>query len=127
MDWSFWDVLWTTFVVFLWISVLVIYINVVIDVFRSKDLSGWGKTGWLILLLVLPLIGVLIYVIARGPGMGERAVRDQLDRADAIRAARGEAGGGDATDQIARAKELLDSGAIDQTEYEQLKSRALAG
>jgi uncharacterized membrane protein YcjF (UPF0283 family) len=126
MDWSFWDVLWTTFVVFLWISVLMIYFNVVIDVFRSHDLSGWAKAGWLIVLIVLPLIGLLIYTIARGPGMAQRAMRDQLDRADQIRAAQGVAGDGDPASQIARAKELLDSGAIDGAEYEKLKSRALA-
>jgi uncharacterized membrane protein YcjF (UPF0283 family) len=125
MDWSFWDVLWTTFVVFLWISVLMIYFNVVIDVFRSHDLTGWAKAGWLIVLVVLPFLGLLIYVITRGPKMAERGMRDQLDRADQIRAAYGEAGGTPA-DQIARAKELLDSGAIDQAEYEQLKGRALA-
>ena len=126
MDWSFWDVLWTTFVVFLWISVLMIYFQVVVDVFRSHDLSGWGKTGWLIVLVVLPLIGLLIYTVARGPGMSERAVRDHLDRADQIRAAQGDTGGGDPTGQIARAKELLDGGVIDEQEFEQLKRRALA-
>ena len=76
MDWSFWDVLWTTFVVFLWISVLIIYFNVVVDIFRSHDLSGWAKTGWLIVLIVLPLLGLFIYTVARGPGMAERARRD---------------------------------------------------
>ena len=126
MDWSFWDVLWTTFVVFLWISVLMIYFNVVVDVFRSHDLSGWGKAGWLIVLVVLPFIGLLIYTIARGPGMAERAMRVQLDRADQIRAAQGDVGGGGPAAQIARAKELLDSGAIDAAEYEKLKARALA-
>ncbi|WP_217922877.1 SHOCT domain-containing protein [Miltoncostaea oceani] len=125
MDWSFWDVLWTTFVVFLWISVLMIYFNVVIDVFRSHDLSGWAKAGWLVVLVVLPFLGLLIYVITRGPKMAERGMRDQLERADQIRAAYGD-GSGAAADQIARAKELLDSGAIDAGEYEQLKSRALA-
>jgi hypothetical protein len=123
MDWSFWDVLWTTFVVFLWISVLIIYFNVVVDIFRSHDLSGWSKTGWLIVLIVLPLLGLFIYTVARGPGMAERARRDQLDRADQILAAQG---GGDPTAQIARAKELLDSGAIDGPEFEKLKARALA-
>ena len=122
MDWSFWEVLWTTFVVFIWISVLMIYFNVIVDVFRSHDLSGWGKAGWLVVLLVLPLIGLLVYTIVRGPGMAQRATSDQLDRADQIRAAQG---GGDPTDQIARAKSLLDSGAIDGPEFEKLKNRAL--
>ncbi len=123
MDWSFWDVLWTTFVVFLWVAVLVIYFHVIVDVFRSKDLSGWGKAGWLILLLVLPLLGLLIYTIVRGSGMAERSVKDQLDRAEQIQAVYGQ---GDPAAQIERAKSLLDSGAIDQAEFDALKSRALA-
>ena len=126
MDWSLWEVIWTTFVVFLWIAVLVIFFNVVIDIFRSHDLSGWAKAGWLIVLVVLPFIGLLIYLIARGPHMAQRAAQDQLDRADAIRAAQGNLGPGDPTAQIAKAKELFDSGAIDQAEYDQLKSKALA-
>ena len=127
MDWSFWEVLWTTFVVFIWISVLIIYFQVVVDVFRSHDLSGGAKAGWLILLVVLPFISLFIYVVARGPAMAGRAARDQIDRADRIRAEMGAGEAGDATQQIARAKELLDSGAIDEKEYEQLKARALAG
>ncbi len=124
MDWSFWDFLWTTFMVFVWISVLIIFFNVIFDVFRSRDLSGWGKAGWLILLVVLPLIGVLIYVLARGDGMAERSMRSQLDQAERIQQAYGAA---DATDQIARAKDLLDSGVIDGADFEQIKRRALAG
>ena len=126
MDWSLWEVIWTTFVVFLWIAVLVIFFNVVIDVFRSHDMSGWAKAGWLIVLVVLPFIGLLIYLIARGPHMAQRAAQEQLDRADRIRAAQGDMGPGDPTAQIAKAKELLDSGAIDQAEYDQLKGKALA-
>ncbi len=124
MDWSFWDVLWTTFVVFIWISVLIIFFNVVVDVFRSKDLSGWAKAGWLILLVVLPLIGLFIYIIARGPGMSQRAVKDQLDRADRIREAMGETSANPSA-EIARAKELLDAGVIDGQEFQTLKARAL--
>lgn len=124
MDWSFWDFLWTTFMVFVWISVLIIFFNVIFDVFRSRDLSGWGKTGWLILLVVLPLIGVLIYVLARGDGMTERSLRSQLDQAERIQQAYG---GADPTEQIARAKDLLDAGAIDAADFEQIKRRALAG
>lgn len=125
MDWSFWDVIWTTFVVFLWITFIVIFVNCVMDVFRSRDLSGWGKAGWLILMLVLPLIGVLIYTIARGQGMAERGVKEQLDRADQLRVAMGDSSGSAAGD-IAAAKSLLDSGAITQEEFDALKAKALA-
>lgn len=126
LDWSLWDVIWTSFVFFCWIAVLVIFIQVVIDIFRSHDLSGWGKAGWLIVLIVLPLIGLLIYIGTRGRGMAERAAKDQLDRADAIRRAQGMPQPGGPADEIAKAKEMLDAGVIDQDEFAQIKRRALA-
>jgi hypothetical protein len=126
LDWSLWDVIWTSFVFFCWIAVLVIFIQVVIDIFRSHDLSGWGKAGWLILLIVLPLIGLLIYIGMRGRGMAERAAKDQLDRADAIRRAQGVAQPGSPADEIAKAKEMLDAGVIDADEFATIKARALA-
>jgi predicted PurR-regulated permease PerM len=125
MDWSFWDVIWTTFVVFLWITFLIVFFNVVIDIFRSRDISGVMKAVWLIFIIVVPLLGVLIYVIVRGQGMAERGVKQQLEQADRLREAVGDTGGSPA-DQIARAKELLDSGAIDETEYQALKAKALS-
>lgn len=126
MDWSVWDVIWTSFVFFLWIAVLVIFFQVVIDIFRSHDLSGWAKTGWLIFIVVLPLIGLLIYIGVRGPRMAERAAKEQLERADAIRRAQGMAAPGTPADEIAKAKDMLDSGVIDQAEFDQLKKKALA-
>jgi hypothetical protein len=126
LDWSFWDVLWTTFVVFCWIALLVILFNVVLDIFRSHDMSGWTKTGWLIFVLVLPIIGILVYIGVRGHGMANRAAQDQLDRADAIRRSMGEPSPGDPADQIQKAKQMLDSGVIDDAEFQQLKAKALA-
>ena len=73
LDWSLWDVIWTSFVFFCWIAVLVIFIQVVIDIFRSHDLTGWAKAGWTLFVIVLPLIGVLVYMIAR-PAMEERSL-----------------------------------------------------
>lgn len=123
MDWSFWDVLWTTFVVFVWVMFIVILINVLIDLFRSHDLSGWAKALWVIVLVVLPLLGVLIYLIARGGGMQERAIKQQQQDVANLKKMVG--GAGTPADEIAQAKSLLDSGAIDQAEYEKLKAKAL--
>jgi hypothetical protein len=126
MDWSVWDVIWTSFVFFCWIAVLVIFFQVVVDIFRSHDLSGWAKTGWLIFIVILPLIGLLVYIGVRGRTMAERAAKDQLDRADAIRRAQGMAQPGTPADEIAKAKQMLDQGVIDQAEFDVLKKKALA-
>lgn len=99
------------------------------DLFRSKDLGGVAKTFWCLFLIFLPILGMLIYLIARGSGMTERALAAQAEavrRQDAyIRQVAGPSAGS-ATDEIASAKQLLDSGAISAAEYEQLKTNALA-
>ena len=123
MDWSFWDVLWTTFVVFVWVMFIVILINVLIDLFRSHDLSGWAKAGWLVVLVILPFLGVLIYLIARGGGMQQRAIKQQQHDVEQLKKMVGSSDG--PADQIAQAKALLDSGAIDQAEFEKLTAKAL--
>jgi hypothetical protein len=101
------------------------------DLFRSKDLGGLAKTLWAVFVIVLPVLGMLVYVIARGNGMTERAIEAQTDlqkRQDAyIRSVATSNGGSSAADQIASAKSLLDSGAISQSEFDQLKANALAG
>jgi magnesium-transporting ATPase (P-type) len=98
------------------------------DIFRSNDLGGGGKTLWVIFVIVIPWLGILVYVIARGKGMQER----QMEQAKEMQAAQSQyiqsvAGSATATDQIASAKALLDSGAITQDEFNALKSKALAG
>jgi hypothetical protein len=100
------------------------------DLFRSRDLGGIAKTLWTLLLIILPILGMLIYLIARGSGMTERALAAQAEaqnRQDAyIRSiAKPNASNGGATAEIASAKTLLDSGAISSDEYEQLKASAL--
>jgi hypothetical protein len=97
------------------------------DIFRSKDLGGGGKTLWIIFVIIIPWLGILVYVIARGKGMQER----QLEQAKEMQAAQTDyiksvAGSTSATDQIASAKGLLDSGAITQVEFDQMKAKALA-
>lgn len=128
MDWSFWDVIWTTLVVVFWITFLIIFFNTVVDVFRSHDLSGARKALWLVVMAVLPLLGVLVYTIVRGDGMAERAVRAQTEQARRVRAAVAEMAtdGAGPADQIAKAKELLDAGVITAEEFTALKAKALA-
>ncbi len=101
------------------------------DLFRSRDIGGWAKTFWVLFIIVLPILGMLIYLIARGHGMTDRALAEQAEaqkRQDAYikSVATSNAGTGSASDQIASAKALLDSGAISSSEYEQLKAKALA-
>jgi len=98
------------------------------DIFRSKDLGGGGKTLWIIFVIIIPWLGILVYVIARGKGMQER----QLEQAKEMQAAQQSyiqsvAGSTTATEQIASAKSLLDAGAITQDEFTALKAKALAG
>ncbi len=100
------------------------------DLFRSRDLGGWGKTLWSLFLIVLPIVGMLTYLIVRGHGMTGRALDAQAEaqtRQDAYirRVATSNGGNASATDKIASAKALLDSGAINAGEYEQLKADAL--
>jgi hypothetical protein len=121
----FWSVLWFFFL-FIWLMVL---FHVFTDLFRDHSVSGVEKTLWVLFLVFLPFLAVFIYLIVRGKGMGERAAaqqqRAQQEFEGYVRnvAATGES---TPTEQIARAKELLDSGAIDQSEFERLKAKALA-
>jgi hypothetical protein len=121
----FWSVLWFFFL-FIWLMVL---FHVLTDLFRDHSVSGVTKTLWVLFLVFLPFLAVFIYLIVRGKGMGERAAaqrqRAQQEFAGYVRnvAATSET---TPTEQIAKAKELLDTGAIDQSEFERLKAKALA-
>lgn len=121
------DLIWTMLVIFgfvLWFWLLFVVFG---DVFRRDDISGWGKTAWLLFMIVLPFIGVFAYLIAQGRSMAERRGDEAAaDRARFEQDVRHIAGGGNRpTDQIVQAKQLLDSGAITHEEYEQLKRKAL--
>ena len=102
------------------------------DLFRSADLGGLAKTLWTLFIILIPWLGILVYLIARGSGMTQRSIEAQKKmqemQADYIRsvAAREPAAGAGAADQIASAKSLLDSGTISQAEFDQLKAKALA-
>ena len=103
-----------------------IVITVLIDVFRRSDIGGWAKAAWVVFVVILPWLGVLIYLIVEHDGMQERSVKQaQAQQQQFDDYVRDTAGGGSAA-EIAKAKELLDSGAITQAEFEALKAKALA-
>ncbi|MEV7648349.1 SHOCT domain-containing protein [Arthrobacter sp. NPDC089319] len=122
---SFWDTIWWFFWAFAFIAYLFVLFGIITDLFRDKSLNGWLKAVWLIFLLFLPFLTSLIYLIARGRGMAERSHEaSQAMRTDTESYIRGVAGASP-TAEIAKAKELLDSGAINQQEFEHVKARAL--
>ncbi|MDF2752103.1 MAG: integral rane protein [Gaiellaceae bacterium] len=125
-DYPFLDVLWTMLIFFLWVMWFWLLIVIIGDVFRRRDIGGGKKTIWLIFILFVPFIGVLAYVLTNSDGMAERnmerarAQRAQMD--DYVR----ETAGGGAAVEIDKAKQLLDSGAITQAEFDAIKAKALA-
>jgi hypothetical protein len=124
-DYPFLEVLWTLIIFFAWVAYIWIVITVLIDVFRRDDIGGWGKAGWVVFVIVLPFLGVLIYLIVQHDGMRERSEKQLQAQKSAFDQQVREAAGGSAT-EIAKAKELLDSGAITQSEYEAIKAKALS-
>ncbi|MET9346926.1 SHOCT domain-containing protein [Streptomyces termitum] len=130
-DYPLLNVFWTMLWFFLWIMWLFLLFKVITDIFRDHELSGWGKAGWLIFCIVLPYLGVLVYVIARGKGMGVRDAK-QAKEAESrfqeyIRQTAGtQGGGGSATDELARLAELKEKGAITPEEFEKAKAKVLA-
>ena len=126
-DYPFMDVLWSMLIFFCFFLWIWIAITCFADIFRRHDISGWGKTGWLIFTIVLPFLGVFIYLISQHDGMDQRNIeRSQAERAQLDQYVRETAGGGGAAAEIDKAKQLLESGAINQSEYDALKQKALA-
>jgi len=118
---------WTIFEIFLWIIWFWILITVFIDIFRSKDLSGWGKALWFLFVLLIPLIGVLVYLIVRGGKMQERSVRDQQQADQEFRSYVQEAAsGGTPADQLSKLADLRDRGVITSEEFDREKAKILA-
>jgi hypothetical protein len=126
-DYPFLDVLWTMLIFFAWIIWFWLLITVFADVFRRHDTSGFAKVLWIIFVIVLPFLGVFIYLIANHDGMTQRSMKDaQAQRAQMDDYVRSVAGSGGAAAEIEKAKGLLDSGAITQAEFDALKAKALA-
>ena len=121
----FWSMLWF-FLWFIWIWLLIVIFG---DIFRSPDLSGWGKALWSIFIIVLPYLGVFVYLIARGHKMQDHAAREAAAHEaafrDYVQDVAGNSGGGTAG-EIAKLAELRDRGVITEDEFQRAKARALA-
>jgi len=118
---------WTILMIFLWVLWIWVLVYVFIDIFRSRDLSGWAKALWFVFVLILPLIGVLVYLIARGDKMHERAVRQAQQQDEAARRYIQQAAGAPNTaDQLAKLADLRDRGVITADEFEREKAKLLA-
>src|SRR6516164_768720 len=121
------NVFWTIFIVFLWVIWIWILIWIFIDIFRSQDLSGWAKALWFLFVLFIPLIGVLVYLIARGGKMQEHAAQQAQRDDQQLRAYVKDAAGPQSTaDQLTKLADLRDRGVISAEEFEREKAKILA-
>jgi len=126
-DYPLLEVFWTMLIFFAFVVWLWVLFTVFADIFRRREIGGWGKALWIVFVVILPWLGVLVYLIAEHKGMGERAAKRQQDvQAEFDQYVKSVAGKADPTDQIAKGRELLDSGAISQAEFEEMKRKALA-
>ncbi|HET6865925.1 MAG TPA: SHOCT domain-containing protein [Solirubrobacteraceae bacterium] len=122
------EVLWSFFIIFIWVAWFWLLISITVDIFRRHDISGGVKALWLIFIIFLPFLGVLIYLITQSQSMAERSAeqanRERKAMDDYIRTTAG--GGGGAATEIEKAKALLDNGTITQAEFDSIKAKALA-
>ena len=126
-DYPFMDIFWTMLIFFVWIAWFMLLFRIIIDIFRRHDIGGGMKTVWLIFVILLPFLGVFVYLIAESKGMADRDMeRVQAQQAQLDDYVRSTAGSGGAAGEIAQAKGLLDSGAINQGEFDAIKAKALA-
>jgi phospholipase D-like protein len=129
-DYPFLNILWTMIIFFAWVIWIWIMIAILSDLFRRRDKSGWAKAAWVVFLIVLPFLGVLVYLIGNHEGMNDRNVEQaKASRAefdDYVKTVATDGGGGGAASEIEKAKGLLDSGTITQAEFDGLKAKALA-
>ena len=124
-DYPFLDVFWTMILFFAWFAWIWIAITCFMDIFRRDDIGGWGKAAWVVFIILIPFLGVLVYLIAQHDGMRERSIKQAKAQKAAFDDYVRDAAGGPAT-EIAKAKELLDSGAITEADFDAIKAKALA-
>ena len=121
LGYTFWQVIWSMFIFFLWVMFIMILIRLFADIFHREDLSGWSKALWTIFIVFIPFLGALVYIIAR-PKMTEQDKRELAQYQETERRAAGYS----AADEIAKLTELKNQGAISDEEFERLKQKALA-
>src|SRR3954468_9055277 len=126
-DYPFMNVFWSILIFFAWVCWIMLLFRIFADIFRRHDVGGWGKAAWVVMVVILPFLGVLIYLIANGREMRDRDLQQVRanqaqfdDYVKTVASSSGPAG------EIDKAKQLLDSGAIDQAEFQALKAKALA-
>ncbi|MEU3338309.1 PLD nuclease N-terminal domain-containing protein [Streptomyces sp. NPDC002144] len=129
-DYPLLSVFWSMLVFFLWIMWFVLLFRIVVDIFRDDEMSGWGKAGWLVFVIVLPFLGVFVYVIARGKNMGRREIaqaRAQQDAFDSYVRETAKGGGTSSVDDLAKLSEMRSRGDITDDDYRRAKELVLSG
>lgn len=125
-DYPLLNIFWTMLELFLWILWFFLLFRIIGDVFRSHDMGGWAKAGWIVLVIVLPFLGVLIYVVARGNGMAKRDAQQVQEAQDSFRAyARDAAKDTTPADQLDSLAKLHDQGVLDDAEFKRAKEKLL--
>ncbi|MFI0989782.1 SHOCT domain-containing protein [Streptomyces exfoliatus] len=127
VDYPLLNMFWTMLLIFCWVLWFMLLFRVIGDIFRDDSLGGWGKSGWTIFVILLPFLGVFVYLIARGRGMGERELNRVRQNEQQFRSyVRETAGSGGHAEELARLAELKDRGAITEAEFAQAKAKVLA-
>ncbi|MFD8982786.1 SHOCT domain-containing protein [Streptomyces sp. NPDC059564] len=127
VDYPLLNMFWTMMMIFIWVLWFMLLFRVIGDIFRDDGLSGWGKAGWTIFVILLPFLGVFVYLIARGRGMGERELKRAQRSEEEFRSyVRQSAGAGSQAEELARLAELKNRGDITAAEFEQAKAKVLA-
>ena len=126
VDYPLLNMFWTMLMVFLWVLWFFLLFRIIGDIFRDDELGGWSKAGWLILVILVPFLGVFVYVIARERGMGERELnRAQRNEEEFRSYVRQSAGSGSQAEELSRLADLKNRGEITEAEFEQAKAKVL--
>ena len=125
-DYSFGQGLLTVLEIFIFVAWIMVLFTVLSDLFRDHDMSGWGKAVWVVVLIFIPVLAVLVYLIARGAGMRERALKEQAENKKHFDEYVKETAGTSKVDELASLADLHDKGKVTDAEYEQMKAKLLA-